>query len=64
MARITMNKGNLEKARELYEESLHIHEKYYGKGSIQSSYALKDLGIVFKNQGIHEKAIEFLLKAL
>lgn len=56
--------NRFEIAVELYEESLEIVEKNYGKGCIKSSSMVHNLGVIYQNLEQYEKAVEFYEKTL
>lgn len=52
-----MNQGLTEKAIKLFEKSLLLYERNYGKECLQSATIINNLGGLFEDIGQSEKAI-------
>jgi tetratricopeptide (TPR) repeat protein len=56
--------GNLNKAKQFYEQCLQLKIQVYGDGSPQVSTAYNHLGLVYTSLGHFELAVELFVKAL
>ena len=57
------NKGEYDKAIELYRKALEIKEKVLGKEHPSTATSYNNIGLAYYNKGKYDKAMEFYRKA-